>query len=276
MTWVSGPAPDQPSRNGALRTSSELQEEETPVRRWRGAVLPSNCDTFQPDDPQGPTVAEIGRRPQGRGASDKPGRARTAGVGRTLIGQAEFPLVSGKGSVGVLVGCFALTALLIPVALRLPAWIEAQLVLVAWWLTWTGALTLLLVTGRGVADDRPDMERTGPDDARSWWGSLAFPEFDGGNDAGWAGVVAITLGVLLLIVILVAAWFLILVAIPVLALVGYFLVGGMLAQVANRPHACRGRPLRALAHGAFWASVYTMPLALGVWAVHLLANRPPA
>jgi hypothetical protein len=65
------------------------------------------------------------------------------------------------------------------------------------------------------------------------------------------------------------------VAIPVLAVLGYFLVRGMLARVANRRHACRGRPLRALAQGAFWATAYTMPLALGVWAVHLLANRPP-
>jgi hypothetical protein len=55
-----------------------------------------------------------------------------------------------------------------------------------------------------------------------------------------------------------------------LAFVMYFLIRGMLAQVANSRPRCRQRLGRSLAFGILWATVYTAPLAGLTWLVHRL------
>src|SRR5690242_14129916 len=60
---------------------------------------------------------------------------------------------SGKASAAWLVICFGLTAVLIPMALHLPRWVEFEIVLGAWWAVWLAVLTWLLFTGKRVTDD---------------------------------------------------------------------------------------------------------------------------
>src|SRR5579871_3173068 len=66
----------------------------------------------------------------------------------------RLPKVSGKGSVVVLVLCFLASAFIVlPLAWKKPAWIEAELVLAAWWFVWAVFLSVLLHRGWRVSDD---------------------------------------------------------------------------------------------------------------------------
>ncbi len=81
------------------------------------------------------------------------------------------------------------------------------------------------------------------------------------------------IGILLAIgAVIVLAWLLIEVVIPVLALLLYGLIRSMLAGVANDKHQCTGRFGVACLWGTLWATVYTTPLALLVFVIHLIVN----
>jgi hypothetical protein len=202
---------------------------------------------------------------------DRPGRARR----RELIKAIRLPHVSGKASAAWLVACFALTAALIPTAVRLPLWIDFEIVLAVWWLVWAGVLTRLLYLGWHVSDDH----RLGT--PRTWFGSgsgsggrtrrtsssgwfdLGFWDLSGGEGCVWV------LGLVLAVVVLLgAAWFVVEVAVPLVAFLLYWTVRGMLAAVLNDDHRCQGRLAAAAGRGLLWATVYTAPLAGVVWLVH--------
>lgn len=191
----------------------------------------------------------------------------------------RIPSVSGKTSVLILALCFALTAVLVPMASHLDRWIEDEIVLTVWWLVWVVALSRFLYTGRQIRDDHVF---TGP---RSWlpnWKGKTHSGLSSGDSSalgcldllsggadleGCAVVLAVIVGAILLFA---AAWLLIEVAFPVLALVVYFLIRGMLAHVVNDWHKCKGHVLRSLAWGAVWATAYTVPLGLLVYLVHVI------
>src|SRR5258707_11965459 len=80
--------------------------------------------------------------------SDAPPRSR-----QSLTGRFRLPMVSGKASAAAMLACLALTALLIPMALRLDPWLDAEIVLAGWWVVWTVGLAYLLFTGQRVSDD---------------------------------------------------------------------------------------------------------------------------
>src|SRR5262249_53069805 len=61
--------------------------------------------------------------------------------------------IPGTGSFLVLLLCMAVTALIVPMALKLPMWIEAEIVIALWWGIWCGALTLFLYNGWLVTHD---------------------------------------------------------------------------------------------------------------------------
>jgi hypothetical protein len=183
----------------------------------------------------------------------------------------RLPNLSGTASAAWLACCLLLTGALIPVALRLPCWVEFEIVLACWWTIWLVVLTWLLATGVRVSDDYRFRE------TRNWFGSrdrsegiwggmswldglLFVPDFE-----GCGAFVAVICGLLLLVG---AIWFLFEVAVPVVLFLLYFLVRGMLAQVVNDRHDCRGHLARALAWGMLWATVYTAPLAGAVWFIH--------
>ena len=150
---------------------------------------------------------------------------------------------------------------------------EAELVLGAWWLLWTGLLTWLLVTGHRVSDDH-GLDARGAsklERLREWLDYT--PHLDAGDADSLPGlVVSLVLGLLAAILFALAAWFLVELAIPAIALVAYVVIRGMLARVANDHHGCEGNLARALGWGALWATIYTAPLALAVWLAHRLAG----
>jgi hypothetical protein len=186
----------------------------------------------------------------------------------------RLPRLSGKASAAWLIVCFVLTAALIPRVLRLPLWIDFEIVLAVWWAVWLLLLTRLLYVGQRVTHDLTLKE------PRWWFGDPAAPSRSSSNGSWWDGFFwgslfgdseAVAVGCLIvigLVVLLGAVWFLIEVAIPMTAFLLYFVVRGMLAQVVNDRHHCRGRLMRSLAVAFLWATVYTAPLAGAVWFVH--------
>jgi hypothetical protein len=138
-------------------------------------------------------------------------------------------------------------------------------------------LTRLLYTGQRVADDhqmpqprswfptskpKPPAPKKDPDHA--WWDGFFWGSWGGDGDAVAVGCL-IVIGLILLVVLV---WFLIEVAIPLVLFLLYFVTRGMLAQVVNDRHHCRGRLGRALTWGLVWATAYTAPVAATVWFVH--------
>jgi len=169
----------------------------------------------------------------------------------------RLPVVSGKWTVIWLLVCFALTAVLIPVALNLKVWVEIEIVLSCWWVLWCVLLTKLLYKGEQVSDDHS------PGEPRSWGGFS-------GHDMSGCGVMDFE-GILIIIGLVLAlalVWVLIEFAIPIVFFLLYFLVRGMLAQAVNGRFHCRGNLTLSAANGIFWSTLYTAPLVLAVWMVH--------
>jgi len=179
----------------------------------------------------------------------------------------RVPSFSGKQSAGLLGGCLVASALLFPLLLRLPVWVEAELVLLAWWLIWCVALTWMLHAGRRIVDDH----RWSAPETRGWGNAVDGFSLDATPDAdGCLGLVA---GIAVGILLFVGLWALWEVVLPAVALVGYLLVRGMVAHVINDPHDCKKNLGRSLVWGLFWATAYTGPLAALVWALHRWAFR---
>jgi hypothetical protein len=199
-------------------------------------------------------------------------------TGRTpLARRAVLPLVSGKTSAALLGVCFLLTALIIlPLAKRVPAWIDVEIVLGLWWAIWVVALTAVLKSGQRVSDDHALPP------PRNWLGVFnrggSRPLSSGGSGWSWldfsfvdAEGCLILLGIILAFVALFAGlWLMIELIIPGLAFVAYLLIRGMLARAANDAHGCEGSLPRALLWGTLWATLYTAPLAILVRVVHLV------
>lgn len=175
----------------------------------------------------------------------------------------RVPYISGKWTVFWMFCCLGLTALLIPALLRLPRWIEFEIVLAVWWMIWTFALSRLLYLGRHISDDFQIRE------PRNWFGKGSWNDLSGCSGSDSEGCL-IVVG---LIVALIAVWFLIEVAIPLTFLMLYFVIRGMMARVVNEPVTCKENLGLSLLRGGFWATVYTVPLAGVVWLVHYLATK---
>jgi hypothetical protein len=192
--------------------------------------------------------------------------------------------LSGKASAAALLLCLGTTAVLIPMALRMPRWVEYEIVLGVWWIIWLLVLTSYLYGGQRITDDhqlgqprnwfassKSQPARRRRDSNSSWWdgffwGSVAF------DAEGCIYGLAIIVALILLVGLI---WFLIEIAIPVLFFLLYVIVRSMMAQVLNDCHYCRGRLARALAWGFVWATVYTAPLAAVVWFIHYVHERAP-
>lgn len=204
-------------------------------------------------------------------------RARRAERRRRVVQAVKLPLFSGKASALVLIGCFLVPALLVPLVLRWPWWIDAALVVGCWWLTWVVALTIVLYRGHKVTDDhamkQPRSWGLG-DKLKDWSPAVDLSDgIDFSADSGGACLVALLI-VLALPLLVLLIWFLAEVGLPLLAFIAYVLVRGQLAHVANDKHGCEGSLVKAPLWGTLWATVYTTPLAVLVWFVHFVTTKP--
>lgn len=190
-----------------------------------------------------------------------PYRARFARVARRVV-----PL-SGRATALVMTGAFVLSAVALPLGLGLPHWLEAELVLGAWWLAVGTLLAVLLYTGRRLAEDHrfrvevPKLGKVGTLDASGC----------SGGDGCAEGILIL----LVLAVAAVAAWLLVEIVVPIAVFAVYYFVVKAIGRVARDRHDCTGHAGRALAWGFFWASVYVVPLVTLVGLIHVLVRYRP-
>jgi hypothetical protein len=140
-----------------------------------------------------------------------------------------------------------------------------------WWLAWALVLAWLLYTGRSVTDDHA-MPPPRPRRLLDWLEHVGLD--GGGGELSAEGCLeSVVQGLFLLVAVILlalAAWLLVELAVPAVALVLYVVIRGMLAHVANDRHGCEGDLGRAIGWGGLWATVYTAPVALLVWVLHRL------
>ncbi len=249
----------------------------------------SQGPTVENREPDETTVEEL---PPPLGAS--PYRAS---VRRVVM--AASPRVSASATGLVVLLSFAASAVLLPASLHLPRWLEAELVLGAWWSTVATVLSVLLYRGFRLRNDyvyfapwnrpaKPDGEpakpggepaKPGGEPAKgaskssgSGCGDLAgcgCGDLGGCGEAGGEGVVVAIVVIVALGAAFGAAWVLVELALPMVFFVMYGLFMRAIGRVANDRHDCQGELSRAMGWGALWATVYVVPLALLTLALHV-------
>jgi hypothetical protein len=226
----------------------------------------------------------------------QPYRARLRRVARAAVA----PL-SAKNTVLAVAISMLVAAVLVPVRLKLPHWLESELVLAAWWAVLAATLALLLYRGSGLVDDyhyRPPRILHSQSLAGSGAGEGSTPARGAARksrrgkrirgkakrdksglsllemlnplnwlEAGEAFVVVAVVAVALLAAFAVA-WLLVEALLPLVFVAVYYLLRRALARAAADPRDCRRRPARSLFWGAVWSAIYVVPLGLLVWGVH--------
>jgi hypothetical protein len=178
--------------------------------------------------------------------------------------------VSRKPIACVIALCLIVSAVLLPVAFKLPKIAEAEMVMGAWWLVWVAVLTWLLFRGDSIDDDADWIGNAGGR-TRSW-----LEWFDLPVDAGCAldeGCATIGLAILAFLLLGLAFLLLIEFFVPAIAILLFLSIGGMLARAVNDNHHCEGRFGLSLLWGSIWATVYVGPVAALVICVAALVGK---
>lgn len=212
-----------------------------------------------------------------RGAAPGIGSApisRSVGASRALEG-ARLPGVSGRWSSLGLLALFVLSGLVVPLALHRALWIEAEAVIGVWFVIWAIVLTALGYSGRSVEQDRRSFRSTwdrlrlrmrgaatdAPSTGSPWvWLPDGVDLSGAGEGCLWLVAALVVLAILYVAI----GW-----VIPFIAFTLYELVRGMLDRVGAGPET-RGDLPSALGRGILWAAVYTAPIAVLVWAIHVV------
>ncbi len=232
----------------------------------------------------------------GESALDLRGSPYRAGVRRIV--QAASPRLSGRLTVLVVGLSLASCAVILPASLKLPHWVELELVLAAWWVLLTGTLVGLLHRGfrladdwvyfapwdRGGAKDGPSSEsgesvstpgkkkrgkkgKSSSRDSSTGWLSGCGDVGCSGADAGEGAIALIGIAVALAIAFG-AAWILVEIAMPLVFFLVYWVLMKAIGRVANDRHECKGHFGRSLVWGAVWSTLYLVPLSLLTFVVH--------
>ena len=196
---------------------------------------------------------------------------------------AAAPRVSGQATALVVGASLIASAVLLPASLKLPRWIEAELVLALWWVILLGVLSVLLYRGFRIRDDfvyfapwnRPSSPpadgkaKADSSSASSGCGPLNLADGCSGGLDGEGCLAVIVVGAALAAAFG-AAWVAVELAMPVVFLVMYWAFMRAIGRVANDRHGCEGSLGSSLGWGALWATIYVMPIAVVTWAAHAL------
>ena len=191
---------------------------------------------------------------------------------------------STRATVLLVIACLSFTSTVLPFAVHLPRWVEAEVVLAAWWMTWAVVLAVLAYRGRPLDETHrldirgpfasfpsstaPSVEPAVAAPARSRW----FEWLDLGSAADLEGCLFVVAAALLVGVALLAAWVVVELAAPAVFFLAYLGIARALRRALAASH--RGDALRSGLHGAFWATAYVAPLGAVIAIAHaLLANR---
>jgi hypothetical protein len=225
-----------------------------------GVVLTSRRVVERRTEAEG--IARRAPGPARPGSLDAPPHPYRARIAR--VAAAAVPTVSARTTALVVGAALIASAVLLPVSLKLPRWLEVEVVLGAWWAMLVVGLGVLLFRGTRFHEDHRFRIR------------FDLPELGGGLDVGdpgcsdIEGCAGIVIGVVLAVLAFVAAWIVIELLFPVVFFLLYWLVVKAIARVANDTHGCAGNLGCSLQWGVLWATVYTLPLALVVWGIHAI------
>ena len=206
--------------------------------------------------------------------SASPYRARAR---RALL--AASPRLSASATAVVVTASLAASAVLLPASLKLPRWIEAELVLAAWWVIVTATLAMLLHRGFRLRDDfvyfAPWNRPAAPADRSASKASSSGSGGSGGCADGCGsvdgdGCIAGIAVAIALAVAFGAAWVLVELVAPLTFFLTYWLFMRAIGRVANDRHGCEGDLSRSMGWGALWATAYVLPIAALTWALHAL------
>jgi hypothetical protein len=211
------------------------------------------------------------------GAFAGTGNPYRAGARRVML--AVSPRVSGKVTALVVVASLVAAAVLVPASLRLPRWIEAEMVLGIWWLVLAVTLVVLLYRGFRLKDDlvyfvpwdrpaAPDKPGTEGPNRRGLGSGGCVGDGCSGVDGEGAAVIVVV--VIALVVALGAAWLMVEIAMPLLFFLMYTVLMRAIRRAASDRRGCEGDLVKALGSGALWATIYVLPIAALTWAVHAL------
>ncbi len=204
-------------------------------------------------DAEPPRVAPRGYR-QGRG----PLRVRRIA-----------PPVSGSLTALIVGSLMALAGVAFPSMLRLPRWIELEIVVALWWGIWTLTFVVLLYRGWRVARDLKSMKGKKVADQKHKGDSASSSSTIDWADALSGGFDLDGCMVVLALALAIGAAFLLAeLLIPMLLIGAYWLIVRGLTTVANDAHGCEGKLGRAVLWGTLWSTVYTVPVAGLVWLGH--------
>jgi hypothetical protein len=189
--------------------------------------------------------------------------------------RAATPHLSGKATALTIAASFLVSAGLVSKSLHFSRWIEAEMVLGAWWLITASTLAILLYRGfrlrndyayalPGVSGGAPTSIGLGRATERSKLRHVgrAAAEFLDFDVDGFILVafVALSFG---------AAWLFVEVLAPILFSAIYWLLMRAIGRVANDGHHCEHHVVKAAGWGTLWASIYLLPLALLTWIAHV-------
>ena len=185
---------------------------------------------------------------------------------------AAAPKISATATALVVLASFAASGVMLPSALHLPRWLEAELVLVSWWAIVALVLTFLLFRGFRLRDDFVYFSPWNRPRAVDSTGNKASSNpldgctsgcnpLDGCNGVDGEGVIIGIVVVAALAVAFGAAWIFVEFALPLFFFLMYALFMRAIARVANDRHECEGSLHRSIGWGLAWATAYIAPLA---------------
>jgi hypothetical protein len=193
-------------------------------------------------------------------------------VRRALL--AASPRVSGSATAAVVLASLAASAVLLPASLKLPRWVEAELVLGLWWVIVTATLAVLLYRGFRLRDD---FVYFAP------WNRPAAPAGKAAASSGNSSITAdgcvsvdvegCVIGIVVAVALAAAfgvAWIAVELVAPVTFLLMYWLFMRAIGRVANDHHGCEDDLVKSIGWGALWASAYVLPIAALTWIFHAL------
>jgi hypothetical protein len=179
----------------------------------------------------------------------------------------SIPYASGFTTAMILLVSFALVALLLPLSLHLPTWVEAEVVLLAWWALLTTTLTTLLYRGWRLKDDltyATPWSKPGTASSGSNRGNLGGLGSIGDLGSAGEGCAVILVIIVAGVLLLGAAWLISELVLPLVFFLAYWLTMKALGRVANDKHQCEGALARSLGYGVLWGLLYMAPIALVV------------
>jgi len=189
---------------------------------------------------------------------------------------AASPRLSGSATALVVVASLAASAVLLPASLKLPRWVEAELVLALWWVIVAATLAVLLYRGFRLRDDFVyfgPWNRPAPPNDKDPAKASSSSESSWASGCGSLDLEGCAIGLVVMVAMAVAfgaAWIFIELVAPLTLLLMYGLFMRAIGRVANDRHGCEHDLRKSIGWGALWATLYLLPIATLTWALHAL------